>query len=65
MADGKFAVVKTDAEWKSLLAPDAYRVLRKSSTEPAGAACPDPLPRLPLLLHTPKRTLRIPVGEID
>ena len=37
MADGKFAVVKTDAEWKSLLAPDAYRVLRKSSTEPAGA----------------------------
>jgi peptide-methionine (R)-S-oxide reductase len=38
MADGKYKVEKTDAEWLNSLAPDAYRVLRKHGTEPAGAS---------------------------
>jgi peptide-methionine (R)-S-oxide reductase len=37
MADGKYKVEKTDAEWLSSLSPDAYRVLRKHGTEPAGS----------------------------
>ena len=38
MADGKYKVEKPDAEWLSTLDPDAYRVLRKHGTEPAGAS---------------------------
>lgn len=29
----KFPVTKTDAEWKKLLSPEAYRVLRREDTE--------------------------------
>ncbi|HEY2070466.1 MAG TPA: peptide-methionine (R)-S-oxide reductase MsrB [Rhizomicrobium sp.] len=36
MADGKYKVEKTDAEWLNTLPPDAYRILRKHGTEPAG-----------------------------
>jgi peptide-methionine (R)-S-oxide reductase len=32
-AKGKFAVTKTDAEWKKALSPLAYKVLRQSHTE--------------------------------
>jgi peptide-methionine (R)-S-oxide reductase len=32
-ADGAFEVTKTDAEWKALLKPDAYAVLRQANTE--------------------------------
>jgi len=38
MTDGKYKVEKTDAEWQSTLAEEAYRVLRKHGTEPAGAS---------------------------
>ena len=38
MTDSKYKVEKTDAEWQSTLAEDAYRVLRKHGTEPAGTS---------------------------
>lgn len=31
-------VVRTDAEWRASLAPDAYRVLRRSGTEAPGSS---------------------------
>lgn len=34
-AQEHFAVTKTDAEWKKILSPDAYAVLRQSATERA------------------------------
>jgi len=38
MTDTKgFPVAKTDEEWKNSLDADAYRVLRKHGTEPAGS----------------------------
>jgi peptide-methionine (R)-S-oxide reductase len=33
MPQGRFRVVKTDAQWKSLLSPMAYQVLRHEGTE--------------------------------
>jgi len=37
-ADEMFEVSKSDAEWKALLKPDAYAVLRKASTEYPGTS---------------------------
>jgi peptide-methionine (R)-S-oxide reductase len=33
-SDEKFEIVKTDDEWRSLLTPEQYNVLRKEQTEP-------------------------------
>ncbi len=33
-----FTVVHSDAEWRQLLAPEAYAVLRQEGTEPAGSS---------------------------
>ena len=37
-AAGKFEVEKTDAEWKRILSPDAYQVLRHEGTEHPGTS---------------------------
>ena len=36
-AEQKFEVTHTDAEWKKLLTPDQFAVLRREATEPGGA----------------------------
>ncbi len=38
MADEKFSVEKSDTEWRELLTPDQFRVLREHGTEPARAS---------------------------
>jgi peptide-methionine (R)-S-oxide reductase len=38
MTDRQYKIEKPDADWQKELAPDAYRVLRKHGTEPAGAS---------------------------
>jgi peptide-methionine (R)-S-oxide reductase len=38
MADEKFAVEKPDTEWRSLLTPEQFRVLREHGTERAGTS---------------------------
>jgi len=37
-AEQKFEVTHTDAEWKKLLTPDQFAVLRREATEPAGSS---------------------------
>jgi len=36
--DSHFAVTHTDAEWRKLLTPEQYQVLRQQGTEPAGSS---------------------------
>jgi peptide-methionine (R)-S-oxide reductase len=36
--DDKFAVVKTDEEWKESLSPGQYQILREHGTEPRGSS---------------------------
>jgi peptide-methionine (R)-S-oxide reductase len=38
MADEKFPVEKSDTEWRELLTPEQFRVLREHGTEPARAS---------------------------
>ena len=38
MTEQEFPVAKTDEEWRRELPADAYRVLRKHGTEPAGTS---------------------------
>jgi len=33
----RFAVTRSDAEWRKLLSPDQYMVMRRFGTEPAGS----------------------------
>ncbi|NJM51555.1 MAG: peptide-methionine (R)-S-oxide reductase MsrB [Sphingomonadales bacterium] len=37
-AKGKFPVSKNDADWRKLLSPAAYKILRQASTERAGSS---------------------------
>jgi len=34
-AEGTYEIVKTDAEWKKLLTPEQYRIMRQQGTEPS------------------------------
>ena len=38
MAEERYPVMKTEAEWKSILAPNAFQVLRKAATEAPGTS---------------------------
>lgn len=38
LADEAFEVVKTEAEWRAILTPGQYAVLREEDTEPAGSS---------------------------
>jgi peptide-methionine (R)-S-oxide reductase len=37
-AEGKFAIMKTEDEWKKVLTPEQFNVLRKHGTERAGSS---------------------------
>lgn len=35
---GRYAVTHTDAQWRKILGPDRYQILRENGTEPAGSS---------------------------
>jgi peptide-methionine (R)-S-oxide reductase len=37
-ADTKYEVTHTDAEWLKILGPDAFQIMRREGTEPAGSS---------------------------
>ena len=37
MSQGHFPVTHTDAEWRALLTPEQYAIMRGHGTEPAGS----------------------------
>lgn len=37
-ADVKYEVTHTDAEWRKILGPDAFEIMRREGTEPAGSS---------------------------
>jgi peptide-methionine (R)-S-oxide reductase len=37
-ADAKFEVTHSDAEWLKILGPDAFEIMRREGTEPAGSS---------------------------